>query len=98
VVCGSYSDLTFKLVKKTDVEEIITIFEDASVAPELVGKLKVSYDPLVSSDVIGNNASCVIDTRMTKVISDDMVSIGAWYDNEYGYSCRLIELAMYICK
>jgi len=98
VVCGSYSDLTFKLVKKTDVEEINAIFEEASVTPNLVGKLKVSYDPLVSSDVIGNNASCVIDTRMTKVVSDDMVSIGAWYDNEYGYSCRLVELAMYICK
>ena len=98
VICGSYSDLTFKLVRKTDVDEINSIFENASVEPSLVGKLKVSYDPLVSSDIIGNNASCVIDSRMTKVISDDMISIGAWYDNEYGYSCRLIELAIYICK
>jgi glyceraldehyde 3-phosphate dehydrogenase len=98
VVCGSYSDLTFKLVRKTTVEEINAIFEDASVSPELVGKLKVSYEPLVSSDIIGNNASCVIDTRMTKIISDDMVSIGAWYDNEYGYSCRLVENAIHICK
>lgn len=98
VVCGSYSDLTFKLVRKSNVEEINSIFEEASIRPELVGKIKVSYEPLVSSDIIGNNASCVIDSRMTKVVSDDMVSIGAWYDNEYGYSCRLIELAMYICK
>ena len=94
VVCGSYSDLTFKLVRKTTVEEINSIFEEASFDPELVGKLKVSYEPLVSSDILGNNASCIIDTEMTKVISDDMVSIGAWYDNEYGYSCRLIELAI----
>ncbi|MFA5750160.1 MAG: type I glyceraldehyde-3-phosphate dehydrogenase [Candidatus Shapirobacteria bacterium] len=98
VVCGSYSDLTFKLVRKTTVEEINSIFEEASVTPELVSKLKVSYEPLVSSDILGNSASCVIDTLMTKVISDDMVSIGAWYDNEYGYSCRLIENAIYICK
>lgn len=98
VVCGSYSDLTFKMVRKTTVEEINTIFEEAAAEPSLVGKLKVSYEPLVSSDIIGNNASCVIDTRMTKVISDDLVSIGAWYDNEYGYSCRLVEMAMYICK
>jgi len=98
VVCGSYSDLTFKLVRKTTVEEINAIFEEASVSPALVGKLKVSYEPLVSSDIIGNNASCVIDTRMTKVVSDDMVSIGAWYDNEYGYSCRLVEMGMFICK
>ncbi len=98
VVCGSYSDLTFKLVRKTTVEEINTMFADASVSPELVSKLKVSYEPLVSSDILGNSASCIIDARMTKVISDDMVSIGAWYDNEYGYSCRLIENAITICK
>ena len=96
VICGSYSDLTFKLVRKTTIEEINSIFEEASFDPELVGKLKVSYEPLVSSDILGNNASCIIDTEMTKVISDDMVSIGAWYDNEYGYSCRLIENAIAI--
>lgn len=98
VVCGSYSDLTFKLVRKTTVEEINSIFSDASVSPELVSKLKVSYEPLVSSDILGNSASCIIDTRMTKIISDDMVTIGAWYDNEYGYSCRLVENAIAICK
>lgn len=96
VVCGSYSDLTFKLVRKSTVEEINSIFEDASVEPRMVGRLKVSYDPLVSSDIIGNSASCVIDSRMTKIISDDMVSIGAWYDNEYGYSCRLIEMGILV--
>jgi glyceraldehyde 3-phosphate dehydrogenase (phosphorylating) len=96
VICGSYSDLTFKLVRKTTVEEINSIFEDASLEPELVGKLKVSYEPLVSSDILGNNASCIIDALMTKVISDDMVSIGAWYDNEYGYCCRLVENAIAI--
>jgi len=98
VICGSYSDLTFKLVRKTTIEEINAMFADASVSPELVSKLKVSYEPLVSSDILGNSASCIIDARMTKVIADDMVSIGAWYDNEYGYSCRLIENAIAICK
>lgn len=98
VICGSYSDLTFKLVRSTTVEEVNAIFEAATFDFSLVGKFKVSYEPLVSSDIIGNNASCLIDTRMTKVISDDMVSIGAWYDNEYGYSCRLIELALHIWK
>lgn len=98
VICGSYSDLTFKLVRKTTVEEVNSILEEASMTPELVSKLKVSYEPLVSSDILGNSASCVIDSLMTKVISDDMISIGAWYDNEYGYSCRLIENAIAICK
>jgi glyceraldehyde 3-phosphate dehydrogenase len=98
VICGSYSDLTFKLVRKTTIAEINAMFADASVSTELVSKLKVSYEPLVSSDILGNSASCIIDARMTKVISGDMVSIGAWYDNEYGYSCRLIENAIAICK
>jgi len=98
VVCGSYSDLTFKMVRKTSIEEVNAVFEEASVNPRLVGKVKVSYEPLVSSDIIGNNASCVIDTRMTNVVSDDMINIGAWYDNEYGYSCRLIEMAMFISQ
>lgn len=98
VICGSYSDLTFKLVRKTTVEEINSLFADASLTSELVSKLKVSYEPLVSCDILGNSASCIIDARMTKVISDDMVSIGAWYDNEYGYSCRLVENAIAICK
>jgi len=98
VVCGSYSDLTFKLVRKTTVEEVNSILEEASLEPRLVSKLKISYEPLVSSDIIGNSGSCIIDTKMTKVISDDMISIGAWYDNEYGYSCRLIENAIFICR
>ncbi len=98
VICGSYSDLTFKMVRKTTTEEINSIFEEAASTPTLVGKLKVSYEPLVSSDILGNSASVVIDARKTRVISDDMVSVGAWYDNEYGYSCRLIEMGMYICK
>jgi len=98
VVNGSYSELTFKLVRKTSVEEINNMFIEASVTPKLVGKLKVCFEPIVSSDVIGNSASCLIDTLMTKVVSDDMVSIGAWYDNEYGYSCRLVEMGIFVCK
>lgn len=98
VICGSYSDITFKLVRGTTIEELNSIFEDASCQKSLVGKVKVSYEPLVSSDIVGNNASCVVDTRMTKIVSDDMVSLGVWYDNEYGYSCRLIEMALHIWK
>jgi glyceraldehyde 3-phosphate dehydrogenase len=98
VVCGSYSDLTFKMVRKTTIEEINTIFEEASITKELIGKLKVTYEPIVSSDIIGNNSSCLIDTQMTNVLSGDMISIGAWYDNEYGYSCRLVEMAIWIAQ
>lgn len=96
VICGSYSDLTFKLVRKSSKEEINSIFEEASISAELVGKLKVAYEPLVSSDIVGNNGSCIIDSLRTRVVSDDMCMIGAWYDNEYGYSCRLIEMAIFV--
>jgi glyceraldehyde 3-phosphate dehydrogenase len=96
VICGSYSDLTFKTVRKTTIEEVNAIFEKASTSLELRGKLLVSHDPLVSTDIIGNSASCVIDAEMTNVVVDDMISIGAWYDNEYGYACRLIEMAIAI--
>ncbi len=98
VVCGSYSDLTFKLVKKTTPEEINAILENAASNKNLVGRLKIAYEPLVSSDVIGNSASCLVDVRMTKVVDEDMVQIGAWYDNEYGYACRLVEMGMWVCK
>ncbi|RLC35644.1 type I glyceraldehyde-3-phosphate dehydrogenase [Candidatus Shapirobacteria bacterium] len=98
VATGSYSQLTFKLVRKSTIEEVVHIFEEAAVSQQLVGKLKVSYEPLVSSDIVGNSASVIIDSQMTQVVSDDMVSIGAWYDNEYGYACRLVEMAIYIGK
>lgn len=98
VACGSYSDITFKTVRKTTTEEINTIFEEAVVDANYVGKVKVSYEPLVSSDILGNNGSCIVDAGRTIVTSDDMVTIGAWYDNEYGYSCRLIELALWISR
>jgi glyceraldehyde 3-phosphate dehydrogenase len=98
VICGSYSDLTFKLVRHTTIDEVNSILETAATEKSLIGLLKISYEPLVSSDIIGNNASCVIDSLMTKVVSDDMISIGAWYDNEYGYSCRLVEMALHIWK
>ncbi len=96
VVCGSYSDLTFKLIRKTTVEEVNHILEEAALDPKLIGRLKISYEPLVSSDIIGNTASCLIDTIMTKVVSDDLLQIAAWYDNEYAYSCRLLELAQHV--
>lgn len=98
VICGSFSNLTFKTVRKTSQEEVNAILEEASVDAKLVGKLKVSYEPLVSSDIIGNNASCVVDSLQTRVVSDDMLLVGAWYDNEYGYCCRLVEMAMFISR
>jgi glyceraldehyde 3-phosphate dehydrogenase len=60
--------------------------------------MKVSYEPLVSQDIIGNTASAIVDLPMTQVISDDMIKIAAWYDNEYGYSSRLLEMTKYVLE
>ncbi len=97
IICGSFADFVFKTNKKTTVNEVNSILEDIA-GNKLVGIIKVSYEPLVSTDIIGNTASAVVDLPMTQVVSEDMLHLAAWYDNEYGYSCRLLEMAKRICK
>lgn len=97
VACGSYAEFVFKLGKKTTIDQVNSIFEEAA-GKDLVGILKVAYEPLVSSDIIGNSASAIVDLSMTEVLSEDMLKVAAWYDNEYGYCCRLLELADIIQK
>jgi len=95
IVCGSYSDLTFKLVKKTTQEKINQILKQAAEG-EMRKILSYSEKPLVSTDVLGTTYSAIIDAKMTKVVSDDLIQIAAWYDNEWAYCCRLIEMAQLI--
>ena len=95
VACGSYADLTFKLVKKTTVKEINQVFRVAA-EQELKNVILFSQEPLVSTDIIGTTHSAIIDSQMTKVVSDDLIQIAAWYDNEWAYCCRLVELAMMV--
>ena len=97
VACGSYADFVFKTNKKTTINEVNSLLEDAS-SSQMVGIVRVSYEPLVSSDIIANPASAIVDLPITQVLSDDMIHIAAWYDNEYGYSCRLLELAKMVSK
>lgn len=97
VVCGSFADFVFKLKKKVTVEKVNFVFEEIA-AGKLAGIIKVSYEPLVSSDIIGNSASAIVDLPMTEVVSNDMIKVSAWYDNEYGYSCRLLEMAELVGK
>ena len=98
VLGGSYTDLTFKLNKKTTLNRVIEVLTEAAVSPRLAGRLKISSEPLVSSDILGNNASAIVDTLMTQIVSEDMLQLAAWYDNEWGYSCRLVELAIFIAN
>jgi len=95
VVCGSYSDLTFKFVKKTTLAEVNGVLKKAAEG-ELKKILLYSEEPLVSVDILGTTYSAIIDAQMTKVVSDDLIQVAAWYDNEWAYCCRLIEAAMMV--
>lgn len=92
----SLSDITALVGRKTSVEEINQLFTEAAAQPRFKGILEVTNEPAVSSDFIGHPASAIVDLSLTQVVDDDLVKIIAWYDNEYGYSCRLIELAVLV--
>ena len=94
----SLSDFTFLLKKKTTVEEVNAAFVKAAAGPHMKGILGVSDLPLVSSDFIGSTYSAVVDLPYTKVIDGDLLKVLAWYDNEWGYSNRLIEMAVLVGK
>lgn len=88
---GSLSDFSLVLKKDVTVEEVNQSFIDASSNPVYQGILVVSHEPLVSSDIRENPASCIIDLSLTQVVGGNLVKVVAWYDNEFGYSNRLVE-------
>ena len=88
----SLIDLVFVANKKTTKEEINKIFIDAAKDPFYQGIVGVSSEELVSSDYIGNSYSATVDLSLTDVVDGDLVKVVAWYDNEWGYSNRLVEL------
>jgi glyceraldehyde 3-phosphate dehydrogenase len=87
----SLSDLTVLLGKKTTAEAINDAFRQAAASDRFRGILTVAEEPLVSVDFIGNPASCIVDLELTQVVDGDFVKVFAWYDNEWGYSNRLVE-------
>lgn len=94
----SICDIVVSLDKPTTAEELNEVFEAAAKEPYYQGILGVSNDKLVSSDFIGNSYSSVVDLDLTQVVDGDLVKIVAWYDNEWGYSNRLVELAVDVGK
>ena len=90
VPAGSLSDFTFVLKRETSKEEINNIFKQEAQSQNFEGILMVTEDPLVSSDIIGNPYSAIVDLSLTQVLGN-LVKIIAWYDNEYGYANRLVE-------
>ena len=88
----SLSDITALLKKDTTVDEINNAFKKATTNPYYQGILAISEEPLVSSDYIGNSHSGIVDLLLTKVVGGNLVKIMVWYDNEWGYSNRLVEV------
>lgn len=96
VADGSITDFVAEVKRETTVEEVNNAFKRAADS-ELKGILEYTEEPLVSQDIIGNPHSCIIDGLSTKVIGST-VKIFGWYDNEWGYSNRLIDLFNFMCK
>lgn len=88
----SLSDITVLLKRDTTVEELNEAFKKAAGEPFYQGILGVSDEPLVSSDYIGNSHSGTVDLLLTKVVGGNLAKVMVWYDNEWGYSNRLVEV------
>jgi glyceraldehyde 3-phosphate dehydrogenase len=97
VATVSVVDFVADLKKEVTVEQVNQAFQEAA-AGELSGILEYCQEELVSMDFKGNPASSILDAPSTMVIAGNMVKVLAWYDNEWGYSCRLADLAAYIAK
>lgn len=88
----SLSDFTFLTKKNTSIEQVNDLIKQAAETPLLKGVLSWTDEELVSSDFVGDPHSCIADLNLTNVVGDNMVKVVAWYDNEWGYSNRLVEM------
>jgi len=91
----SLVDVVMEVEKETTAEEVNRALKDAA-NEELLGILQICEEPLVSSDFKGNSNSSIVDAEYTKVVGGHLVKILSWYDNEWGYSCRVRDLVKYI--
>ncbi len=92
VICGSIASLFCEVEKKTNKEQVNSIFKKHSA--RLKNILEYSEEPLVSADIIKNPNSCIFDSLMTNVVQGSLVTVSGWYDNEWGYSCRIIDVIL----
>lgn len=88
----SLADITALVKRPVTIEEINKVFKAAAKEPYYEGILDISSQPLVSSDFRGNSHSCIVDLPLTDVVDGNLIKVVAWYDNEWGYSNRLVEL------
>jgi glyceraldehyde 3-phosphate dehydrogenase len=96
VPTGSATDLTVELSRETTTEELNNAVRAAADGP-MKGILRYTEDPIVSSDIVTDPSSCIFDAGLTKVIGNQAKVVG-WYDNEWGYSCRLIDLVEHVAQ
>jgi glyceraldehyde 3-phosphate dehydrogenase len=97
VANGSVTDLVVTVKKNVSIEEVNSAFK-AAAGNELNGILEYCEDPIVSSDIIGNEHSCILDAMSTCVIDGNLIKVIGWYDNEWGYSNRMVDLLELIAK
>ena len=98
VPVGSLCDLVFVTKKKVSAEKVNDVFVKIAKMARYKNIVEASYEPLVSSDIVQNPHSSIVDLSLTKVVDGDLLKVVAWYDNEWGYSNRLVDLAYLFAK
>ena len=93
---GSLVDLTIEAERETTADEVNAAFRANADSDRLRGILAYSEDPIVSSDIVKSPYSAIFDAGLTSVVDGTQVKVVAWYDNEWGYSSRLVDLAQRI--
>jgi glyceraldehyde 3-phosphate dehydrogenase len=95
---GSVTDFTAVLGKDATVESINAAFKEAAADKSYKGVLEYTEEPLVSHDIIGNPHSCIFDSKLTLMLGNRFVKVVGWYDNEWGYSNRCVEMLEMLSK
>jgi glyceraldehyde 3-phosphate dehydrogenase len=98
VPVGSLADMTMVLKRDTTKEEVNKVLTEAANSAQYKNILVVTNDPIVSSDVIGRPESSIVDLSLTMVVAGNLVKVVSWYDNEFGYANRLIDMAVEVGK
>jgi glyceraldehyde 3-phosphate dehydrogenase len=93
VPTGSLVDLTVEVDRATSVDEVNSLFRASAETGQMEGILSYSDEPIVSSDIVKSPHSAIFDAPLTAIVDGSLVKVVAWYDNEWGYSNRLVELA-----
>jgi len=95
---GSVTDFTVVLEKDATVDAVNSAFKEAASEKSYKGVVEYSEEPLVSQDIVGNPHSCIFDSKLTLMLGNRFVKIVGWYDNEWGYSNRCVEMLELISK